>query len=155
VILGPPVQYVGQGSIAKGHTNMSSDLFYNAFLRPNPPADATPSLYNGYIDVRDLAKLHVRSVVESGGKSSRLLLTSPEPFFAHTALEILNRRFPQLQNRLKSVLAVRIVANKEQDLEHPLRVDDSEAKALFGNNIYRSFEDTVVDTTTRLLEIEN
>lgn len=155
LIIGPPLQHLGQHAFSKGRTNLTTDLFYNTFLKADSQNDDPGQpLYTAYIDVRDCAALHVRSLLEGSGKNRRILLASPEPFFAQNILEILGKKFPQLKERLASVRAASIVANKEQDTSNPIKVDDSEAKRLFGDKIYRSLEDTVVDTTARLLELE-
>ncbi|KIX99879.1 uncharacterized protein Z520_04515 [Fonsecaea multimorphosa CBS 102226] len=155
LIIGPPLQHLRQNASGKSQFNMSADLFYSTFLKPVSGADGpSQPLYIGYIDVRDLAVLHVQSIIKGGTENRRLLLASPEPFLAKMVLEILADKFPQLKDRLSSVRAAAIVANKEQDADHRLKVDDSEAKQLFGGNIYRPLEQTVVDTATRLLALE-
>ncbi|OQU95501.1 hypothetical protein CLAIMM_01691 [Cladophialophora immunda] len=156
LIIGPPLQHLHQNASGKSQFNMSADLFYTTFLKPSSGADDGPSrpLYIGYIDVRDLAALHVQSIIKGGTEKRRLLLASPEPLLAQMVLKILADEFPQLVDRLSSVRAAAIVANKEQDADHPLKVDDSEAKQLFGDKIYRPLKQTVVDTAMRLLELE-
>ncbi|OAP59346.1 hypothetical protein AYL99_06644 [Fonsecaea erecta] len=155
LIFGPPLQHLHQNASGKGRFNFSADVFYSTFLKPVSSADGpSQPLYIGYIDVRDLAALHVQSIIKGGTENRRLLLASPEPFLAQRVLEILVDKFPQLADRLSSVRAAAIVANKEQDGDHPLKVDDSEAKHLFGDDMYRPLEQTVVDTASRLLELE-
>lgn len=132
---------------------MSSDLFYNTFLKPDSEGPGSP-LFSAYIDVRDLATLHVRALTEARDSNRRLLLASPEPFFAETVLQILKDEYPQLGERLSSVRAAAIVASKEEDVQNPFRVDDSATKGVFGDKLYRSLRETVIDTANRLLEIE-
>ncbi|KAH0838987.1 oxidoreductase [Fonsecaea pedrosoi] len=156
LIIGPPLQHLHQNATGKSRFNMSADLFYQTFLKPvsGTVDGSSRPLYIGYIDVRDAAALHVQSIIKGGSENRRLLVASPEPFLAKTVLGILADKFPQLVNRLPSVRAAAIVANGEQDEHHPLKVDDSEAKQLFGGRIYRPLEQTVVDTAKRLLELE-
>ncbi|KAK6384902.1 hypothetical protein LTS17_002465 [Exophiala oligosperma] len=153
LIIGPPLQRLDEHAFGKGRTNMSSDLFYNTFLKPGTETSGNP-LFSTYIDVRDLATLHVRALAEATDKNRRLLLANPEPFFAETVLEILENEYAQLHERLASVHAAAIVANNEEDVAHPFKVDDSETRGVFGDKIYRSLRATVVDTAKRLLEIE-
>jgi hypothetical protein len=81
-------------------------------------------------------------------------MVSPEPFFAKNVLEILGQRFPEMTDRWASAQAASIVANKERDTEHPVKVDDAEARGVVGEQIYRSLRKTVINTATKLLEIE-
>ncbi|KAJ9609188.1 hypothetical protein H2200_006960 [Cladophialophora chaetospira] len=155
-ISGPPLQHLRQAESGMSRFNMSSDAFYSTFLKPasGEEDESAPSVYIGYIDVRDAAALHVESIIKGENKNRRLLLASPEPFLAQTVLRILAEKFPKTKTRLSSVRAVSIVSNKEQDADRPLRVDDSEAKRLFGDRLYRPLEETVADTASRLLELE-
>ncbi len=156
LIIGPPLQRLDQYAFSKGRTNLTSDLFYNTFLKPVTGSDPSPvqPLYTAYIDVRDCAALHVQSQTKGTDKNRRIIVASPEPFFAKDVLEILGQRFPEMKDRWASVQAASIVANKEQDTEHPVKVDDTEARAVFGKGIYRSLRETVIDTAMKLLEIE-
>lgn len=152
------MQTIHKDVAGKQRFNLSSDLFYGVFLAP-PQSDGTWAytgpLYIGYIDVRDLAAIHVKSLTQSpAGENTRLLLSNPEPLFAQTGLKILADKFPQLKGRLGAVRATDVVAKKEQEGEKPVKVDDSEANALFGGKLYRPLEETVVDITKRLLELE-
>ncbi|KIW12206.1 hypothetical protein PV08_09482 [Exophiala spinifera] len=150
-IIGPPLQRLDEKAFGKGRTNLSSDVFYDNFLRPG--TDGKP-LFSAYIDVRDLAILHVRALTEASDKNRRILLANPEPLFAGTVLEILREEYPQLRERLSSVPGAAMVASKEEDTEHPYRIDDSDTRSVFGDKIYRSLRETVIDTANRLLEIE-
>ncbi|KAK5214439.1 hypothetical protein LTS03_004102 [Exophiala xenobiotica] len=156
LIIGPPLQRLDQHAFSKGRTNMTSDLFYNTLLKPVTgldPGTGQP-LYTAYIDVRDLAVLHVQSLTKGADTHRRIIMANPEPFLAKNVLEILGQRFPDMEDRWASVQAASIVANKEQDTEHPVKVDDAEARAVFGERIYRSLSETVIDTAMKLLEIE-
>jgi hypothetical protein len=129
---------------------MTTNIFYSLFLNNNPSAkDLTiakgAAFYTAYIDVRDLAALHIRCFQISSktwAKNGRLLLTAPEPFLPENVLKVLQQKLLDAHERLTSVPAATIEVNGPRQV---LKLDDFKARQIFGNKIYRPLEQTVVD----------
>ncbi|KAL7803849.1 hypothetical protein V8C43DRAFT_320454 [Trichoderma afarasin] len=159
LIFGPPIQYLEKDALTTGRANMTTDIFYSLFLNKNAAAkDLTIAMgaafYTAFIDVRDLAALHIRCFQISSeiwARSGRLLLAAPEPFLPENVLRILQQKLPDAQERFTSVPAASIGVDGSRQL---LKLDDSEARQIFGDGIYRPLEQTVVDTARRLMHLE-
>ncbi|KAL2415824.1 Ketoreductase azaE [Exophiala dermatitidis] len=96
-----------------------------------------PARFNFWIDVRDLAEIHVKALLtpQAGGK--RYLPVAPEKFNYQLASEIIARNFPSA--------ASSATAEKQKILEN-VNVDRKNLDEDF-DMAYRRFEETVVDFT--------
>ena len=96
-----------------------------------------PARFNFWIDVRDLAEIHVRALLspEAGGK--RYIPVSPEDFTYHMASEIIREEFPSLAKRQNS--------RDPQEIKTHIRADISDIAHDFPNIKYKTFRETVVD----------
>lgn len=95
------------------------------------------------VDVRDLAEAHIKALTSSTAANQRLLL-SPGVFTNEKLVQVIYDRFPSLRDRLSK--------NENQENVVPAKFDLSKTEAL--GIKYTSFEDTIVDTVKRLLELE-
>jgi nucleoside-diphosphate-sugar epimerase len=117
---------------SRANLNESNALLWKvaSSVRPLPPAR-----FNFWIDVRDLAELHVQSLLtpEAGGR--RYVPVAPEKFNYQIADEIMARNFPE---RMSSRIS------EEEDINTVVNVN-REATLKDFHISYRTFEETVVD----------
>jgi nucleoside-diphosphate-sugar epimerase len=88
-----------------------------------------------WIDVRDLAKIHVHALLSPQAGGKRLTAASPERFSYGLAAQILQKRLPHL---------ARHSTEGESEPEESYQLDGLEAAKMFGIQ-YTKFETTVVD----------
>ncbi|WYZ33728.1 hypothetical protein EsH8_I_000004 [Colletotrichum jinshuiense] len=95
-----------------------------------------PCRFNFWIDVRDLAEIHVVALTtpQAGGK--RYIPVAPEPFTYQKASEIIRTNYPDLTKR---------VANGIQNVNFQVQVDPEPMTADFRGLKYTSFEQAVTD----------
>ncbi|RDW81490.1 SDR family oxidoreductase [Aspergillus mulundensis] len=95
-----------------------------------------PCKFNFWIDVRDLAEVHVRALFEQDAGGKRYIPVSPEPFTYEMVSRIVQGEMPELQGR---------VLEGEQEIKGHLTVDRSMMERDFPGLVYTPFRKTVVD----------
>jgi nucleoside-diphosphate-sugar epimerase len=139
LIFGPPIQPVKNAK----SLNFSSATFYSLFSGENSGKPVPATMFPSYIDVRDLAHAHVKALTTPAASNKRYLIGGFQ--YSNTAVvKVLNEQFPELKSKLPvgdedNVIVAKIVAEE-------------------GNSVldmtFKTFEETVVDTTKKILEIE-
>ncbi|KAL4795277.1 hypothetical protein BDV19DRAFT_378969 [Aspergillus venezuelensis] len=104
-----------------------------------------PCRFNFWIDVRDLAEVHVAALFneEAGGK--RYLPISKEPFTYQGASEVIQGEYPELKRK---------IPHGEQDIKTHVGVDFADMERDFPDVVenYTRFENTVKDLAGQLKE---
>jgi nucleoside-diphosphate-sugar epimerase len=139
LIFGPPIEPVKGG--AKG-LHYSAGVIYSLFngTYETIPATTFPS----YIDVRDLADAHVKSLTEPAVANKRLTIGGQS--MTYTALVHSLAKVPEL--------AGRVPADSGEDQKvTPAIVDAHEGNELLKMTL-RSLDETMADTAKRILELE-
>lgn len=95
-----------------------------------------------WIDVRDLAEIHVQTLLgkHTGGK--RYIPVAPEPFTYQMSAEIIAEAFPEVKEKVQS---------EEQKVNASIKVDNSDVLTDFPDIKYRSFKESVVDITKQVV----
>jgi nucleoside-diphosphate-sugar epimerase len=139
IILGPPIEPLKGG--VKG-LHFSSNLVYSLINGTNKTIPQTP--FPSYIDARDLANAHVKSLTEQKVANKRLNIGGSALTF--TALTHSLAKLPELKGRLPTesgedlkVVPANIIAD-----------EGNEALSM----TFRSFDETIADTARRILELE-
>ncbi|KFY48514.1 hypothetical protein V495_01271 [Pseudogymnoascus sp. VKM F-4514 (FW-929)] len=139
LIFGPPIEPLKGG--VKG-LHFSSGLVYNLFNGTN--TIIPPTTFPSYIDARDLADAHVKALTEPKVANKRLTIGGRG--FTFTALAHSLAKLPELTGRLaaesgedRKVTPANIVAD-EGNMELHMS--------------FRSFDETMIDTAKRILELE-
>ncbi|KAI1455421.1 dihydroflavonol-4-reductase [Annulohypoxylon moriforme] len=95
-----------------------------------------PCRFNFWIDVRDLAEIHVQALFNESCGSKRYIPVAPEPFTYQMASEIMKESFPELRGKISS---------GRQEIKTHISVDMGPMRNDFPTVKYRSFRETVVD----------
>ena len=105
-----------------------------------------PARFNFWIDVRDLAEVHVQALLtpEAGGK--RYLPVAPEKFNYQMASEIIRGEFP--------AWAEGLVPTGQQEIKEQVNVDMDEMKRDFPDIKYKTFRETVTDLIEQVASAE-
>tara|TARA_B100000945_G_scaffold233384_1_gene189718 strand:- start:1248 stop:2261 length:1014 start_codon:yes stop_codon:yes gene_type:complete len=122
----------------------------------NGELPACPATHMGYVDVRDVAKAHVFSMLNSSTNDKRIIVSESEMFFVDVG-RILNeagfKKSPtkQMPNWLVKCLALFIkeLSGVTKSLGKRVDTDKSLAKSLFDWQ-YISAKDSIVDTANQL-----
>lgn len=139
LIFGPPIEPLKGG--AKG-LHFSSGLIYNLFNGTN--ATVPPTTFPSYIDARDLADAHVKALTEPKVANKRLTIGGQGVTFTEIAHAL--AKIPELRDRLPS--------ESEENLKvTPARIDAEEGNTAL-NMTFRSFDETMIDTAKKILELE-
>ena len=101
-----------------------------------PSEPLPPCGFNFWIDVRDLAEIHVQALLNANCGGKRYVPVSPEPFTYQMASEIMSDAFPSLRGKVSTGI---------QEVKTHIQVDMDDVRADFPNLIFRSIEETVVD----------
>ncbi|KAI1102512.1 dihydroflavonol-4-reductase [Jackrogersella minutella] len=101
-----------------------------------PSAPLPPCRFNFWIDVRDVAEIHVQSLLNKSCGGKRYVPVAPEPFTYQMASEIMSEAFPSLQAKISS--GVQEVKNHIQADREPFEKDFPTVK-------FRTFKETVID----------
>jgi nucleoside-diphosphate-sugar epimerase len=139
LIFGPPIEPVKGG--AKG-LHFSARVVYNLFNGSNETVPQTT--FPSYIDVRDLADAHVRSLTEPKVANKRLTIGGLPLTF--TAMVHALAKVPELEGRLPD-------ESGEDKKVVPARIVADEANMALKLN-FRTLEETMADTAARILELE-
>jgi nucleoside-diphosphate-sugar epimerase len=139
IILGPPIEPLKGG--VKG-LHFSSNLVYSLINGTNKTIPHT--LFPSYIDARDLANAHVKSLTEQKVANKRLNIGGRALTF--TALTHSLAKLPELKGRLP--------AESGEDLKVvPANIIADEGNEALSMT-FRSFDETIADTARRILELE-
>ena len=122
----------------------------------NGELPACPATHMGYVDVRDVAKAHVFSMLNSSTNNKRIIVSESEMFFVDVG-RILNdagfKKSPtkQMPNWLVKFLALFIkeLSGVTKSLGKRVDTDKSLAKSLFDWE-YISAKDSIIDTAKQL-----
>jgi len=139
LIFGPPIQPMHGG--IKG-INYSSNVIYSLFN--GSAEEVPPTSFPSYIDVRDLADAHVRSLTTSAVANKRLNIGGQT--MTYTALARALAKVPELEGRLPR-------ESGEDANVTPARIEAAKANEALGLRL-RTLEETMADTARRLLELE-
>jgi nucleoside-diphosphate-sugar epimerase len=123
--------------------NFSSATFYSLFSGENAGKPVPGTMFPSYIDVRDLADAHVKALTTPATAGKRYLIGGHD--FSNTAVvKVLADKFPELKSKLP-----------EGDEENVIvaQIEAGEGNTVLGMK-FKTFEETVVDTTRKILEIE-
>ena len=127
----------------------------------NGELPACPATHMGYVDVRDVAKAHVFSMLNSSTNNKRIIVSESEMFFVDVG-RILNeagfKKSPtkQMPNWLVKFLAIFIkeLSGVTKSLGRRVDTDKSLAKSLFDWQ-YISAKDSILDTANQLATFDN
>ncbi|KAI5926924.1 dihydroflavonol-4-reductase [Camillea tinctor] len=97
-----------------------------------------PCRFNFWIDVRDLAEIHIQALVTQSVGGKRYVPVAPEPFTYQMASEIVSEVFPSRRDKVSSGV---------QEVKTHIKVDQSLMNENFPTIKYRTFRETVVDFT--------
>ncbi|KAJ3580226.1 hypothetical protein NPX13_g337 [Xylaria arbuscula] len=100
------------------------------------PATLPPCRFNFWIDVRDLAEIHVLALTTPAAGGNRYVPVAPEPFTYEKAAETVRREFPALAPR---------VACGVQEVKSHISVDAGPMERDFPCLQYTPFHQTVAD----------
>ena len=122
----------------------------------NGELPACPATHMGYVDVRDVAKAHIFSMLNESTNDKRIIVSESEMFFVDVG-RILNdagfKKSPtkQMPNWLVKILAVfvRELSGVTKSLGKRVDTDKSRAKSLFDWD-YISAKDSIIDTANQL-----
>ena len=122
----------------------------------NGELPACPATHMGYVDVRDVAKAHIFSMLNSSTNGKRIIVSESEMFFVDVG-RILNdagfKKSPtkQMPNWLVKFLALFIkeLSGVTKSLGKRVDTDKSLAKSLFDWE-YISAKDSIIDTAEQL-----
>jgi nucleoside-diphosphate-sugar epimerase len=101
-----------------------------------PSQPLPPCRFNFWIDVRDLAEIHVQALVTAAAGGKRYIPVAPEPFTYEKASEVMSEVFPSLRGK---------VGTGQQEVKTHVHVDTSPMEETFPDLTYTPFRDTVVD----------
>ena len=127
----------------------------------NGELPACPATHMGYVDVRDVAKAHVFSMLNSSTNNKRIIVSESEMFFVDVG-RILNeagfKKSPtkQMPNWLVKFLALFIkeLSGVTKSLGRRVDIDKSLAKSLFDWQ-YISAKDSILDTALQLATFDD
>ncbi|KAI2601885.1 dihydroflavonol-4-reductase [Hypoxylon sp. NC1633] len=118
-----------------GDLNESNRLLWKV-ASSGPSAPLPPCRFNFWIDVRDLAELHVQSLRNESCGGKRYVPVAPEPFTYQMASEIMADAFPPLRGK---------VSTGTQEVKTHIQSDRAPVERDFPTIKFRTFRETVVD----------
>ncbi|KDQ17956.1 hypothetical protein BOTBODRAFT_29274 [Botryobasidium botryosum FD-172 SS1] len=139
-VFGPILQEV----LTLAQLNLSSKLFYNATRGEGLPKARALSPFGNYVDIRDVAKMHVHALVDEVAGGERFVC-SAAPFCWQDIYNALNAVEPPISNIPKSDFTTKTV--------HPAINSSDKARAVFGFE-FTSLQKTAADTLASLRERE-
>lgn len=147
LIFGPPIQAIKK-PVSEG-INFSTDIFYSLWNGSNKTIPAT--MFPSYIDVRDLAEAHVKSLTAPEARNRRFLIGG----FALTYTAMVRSVKSQVERgELPKDVLENLAEEGEADKGTPVpKIEAQEAtKAL--DMTFRTMDDTTGDTVRRILELK-
>lgn len=147
LIFGPPIQAVKK-PISKG-INMSNGILYDLFNGDNAEIPAT--IFPSWIDVRDLAVAHVKSLTAPAARNKRFLIGGFP--LTNTALAKTIGDLAGKGALPRSVLE-KLAKEGEADRHTPVpKIEAAEATRAL-DMTFRTMEEMVKDTVEKILELE-
>jgi nucleoside-diphosphate-sugar epimerase len=146
LIFGPPIQPVKDSK----HLNFSVDTFYSLFDGRN--VETPDTMFPSYIDVRDLAEAHVRSLTTPGAKNKRFLIGGMA--LSYTAMVRALREIVAEGGLPKEIEAK--IAKESGEIERTVvpKIDAKEGNEILKME-FKSLKETVGDMAKRILEIRD
>jgi nucleoside-diphosphate-sugar epimerase len=106
-----------------------------------PSQPLPPCRFNFWIDVRDLAEIHVQALLVQAAGGKRFIPVSPEPFTYEKASETISVSFESLKSK---------VSTGVQEVKTHVSVDMDPVQEHFPNVKYTPFTKTVTDLISQL-----
>lgn len=106
-----------------------------------PSQPLPPCRFNFWIDVRDLAEIHVQALVVKAAGGKRFIPVSPEPFTYQKASEAISESFDSLRSK---------VSTGVQEVKTHVSVDMAPVQKHFPHVKYTPFKKTVNDFTSQI-----
>lgn len=103
-----------------------------------------------WIDVRDLAEAHARAVEKADAGGKRFFTVADEIFSNQHIADILHKHYPDRATLIPKGVPGRGLGLKEGEV---FTSDNTPSKNVL-NLVYRGFEETVIDTSNSLLQLE-
>ena len=119
-------------------------------------------LTQAFVDVRDVAKAHILALTSKssselgpdGAKKKRFMLIAPESASIRSGLAILKeKRGSAVEGRLADIDTIQDIPPREKGLKY-YREELGEIVG-FKGEMYKKWEETIVDAVDSILEIEN
>lgn len=124
---------------------------------------AVPNINSGYIDVRDVASLHLLALTSPDANNERFLATTGETLSMLDVANILRKKYPQLADRLPNKVIPDLVLKGMAKFKPTLKMlasltgnfaDTSNAKAVKLLNWHpRSAEDAIIATAQSMIDL--
>lgn len=105
-----------------------------------------PARFNFWIDVRDLAEIHVQALLSPQAGGKRYIPVAPEKFTYQLASEIILDQFPERSEH---------VLRGSQEIKDHINVDTDMIKTDFPGIKYRTFRQTVTDFVRQVSSLDN
>ncbi|KAK7417851.1 hypothetical protein QQX98_004326 [Neonectria punicea] len=110
-----------------------------------PSSSLPPARFNFWIDVRDLAEIHVQALLNPNSGGNRYVPVAPEKFNYQLVSEIMTQNVPESSKGS--------VSKEQQDIKHHINVDTEDMNKDFPDLKYRTLEETVVDFLEQVLPV--
>lgn len=136
---GPPVHPVTDIS----QLNESNATLWQVAQGKDLPVARVPF----WVDGRDLARAHIEALLRPSAGNKRYTVAAPERFSYQLAADIIREHFEWAKDKVRQPATV-------QEIDHTHDLDGHTAAKELGI-VYRSFEDTVVDTIQQALKIDD
>ncbi|KAL1874988.1 hypothetical protein Plec18167_005656 [Paecilomyces lecythidis] len=106
-----------------------------------PSQPLPPCRFNFWIDVRDLAEIHVQALLVQAAGGKRFIPVSPDPFTYQKASEIISEFFKSSKSKVSSGV---------QEVKTHISVDMGPVQEYFPNVKYTPFATTVIDLMNQI-----
>jgi nucleoside-diphosphate-sugar epimerase len=116
--------------------NESSKMFYKV-ATGGPSSPLPPARFNFWIDVRDLAEIHIQALLNPNAGGKRYIPVSPEKFNYQLISDVMVNDVPGWPQDSVSIGV--------QDIKHHISVDTRQMDEDFPGIKYRTLKQTVVD----------
>ena len=138
LLFAPALQYLESAAKA----NFSISLIYNLMNSAKSDGGMVPNtMFPGWIDMRDLAEMHIAALTNPGAANKRFLVGHPLKFdWLADAL----RKVPELEGRIGK--------NNQEEIGLP-KYDTEDAERVFGIK-WRGIDECMKDTAISLLALE-
>lgn len=145
VALCPAMVFGPQANAPKSIQDVSESnrlLWKVASGGPSEPLPPCP--FNFWIDVRDLAEIHVQALLNEACGGKRYVPVAPELFTHQMTSEIMSAEFPSLKGKIVSGI---------QEARPHIKVDLEPVEKDFPGFKFRTYKEMVVDFTNQIASI--
>lgn len=147
LIFGPPIQATKK-PVSQG-INFSNDILYSLWNGTNEKIP--PTIFPSYIDVRDLAEAHVKSLTASGARNKRFLIGG----FPFTNTDLARSIKAQVERgELPKEVLEKMAGESGENIGTPVPKIEAEEATEALNLTFRSMDQTTGDTVRRILELK-